>query len=524
MKPLSQSLLAVAGALLLSFCSNNSGNPNGGNTDGIGTLNVNGKVVNQAGQVSANVPLVIKSGAAFSVTTSTFADGNFVVANVPTPYDVTVISLNPTGATVSVGLTSATPTVLDMLSSSPFTGGGSASLSGTVTGGIGFPAPGDYKTSVLFASAELQTNDYLVADNTTGGYSTDDAYFDFDGESLPVTWLGPATTTGTVHALQSEAAFGDEPITYSGYGFKENVSLANGSVVTGQDIALTAVATAAFSGTYTPPAGYTVDQREMALKFGSGGLMLLEFDPSSTEAFSYNTPKILGATLVLASTAVKLGEAYSSVINLGLAVDATGVAITSPAAAELNLPLEGATGVTTGTPFSWTAVPGAVHLVVMGLSGAPGSSVTYVFLTSDTTVTLPDLTSAGLSLPASNRYGWMVYGVGPYADVEAASAGLSGAHQWVPFTSVGGYVVNWGLVNSDTGGFVTNSLAGHFTTAPLSARDETSPAPGPTSSARPAPGGHRDGTDSAERGADHDASLAPWTRANWVRGSRAPKP
>ena len=77
--------------------------------------------------------------------------------------------------TVTVGLTSATPTVLDMFSpESSVTGpGGTASLSGTVTGGIGFPTPATSLTSVLFSSTELQAN--LVANNNTGAYSTDDA-------------------------------------------------------------------------------------------------------------------------------------------------------------------------------------------------------------------------------------------------------------------------------------------------------------------------------------------------------------
>ena len=81
--------------------------------------------------MSAIAPVVIKSGAAFSVAGLTDSNGNFAVANVPTPYDAMV--LNGNRVTVSVGLTSATPTVLDMFSSTPsVTGpGGSASLSGT---------------------------------------------------------------------------------------------------------------------------------------------------------------------------------------------------------------------------------------------------------------------------------------------------------------------------------------------------------------------------------------------------------
>jgi hypothetical protein len=433
--------------------------------------------VNQSGQVRAGARVVIKSGAAFFVTTVTDANGTFTVANVPTPYDAIVVITTgrPTGATISVGLTSTTPTLLDMLGPGPSVSGPyrSASLSGNVTGGIGFPTPSHYTTSVLFSSDEFQTNPYLTANASSGDYSTNDVYLDFDGDPIPFTWSGPATATGTLHALQFEELSEYVPITYSGYGFRENVSLADGTAVTGQDIAMTAIAPATLAGTYSPPPGYSTEQRVVGLRFASGGLMLMliEFDPSATETFSYNTPSIPGATLVLVNTAytnnVNMaypsttytgGAAYSVVFNIGLAVDATGIATTSPPAADL----------TSAMPFSWTAVPGAVHLVVVASRASQFSSSvpSYVFLTAGTSVSIPDLSSVGLNLPTSTDYGWVVYGVGPYADVEAASAGLSGEHRWGYFDSIGSSPMFSNLVNSSTGGFVTVSAPESFTTAP----------------------------------------------------------
>jgi hypothetical protein len=454
MKPLMRSLLAFAGAVLLFCCSGNPGTANGGRT-----LNVNGKVMSQNGGVSANVPVVIKSGATFSVSTRTDSNGNFALANVPTPYDAVV--LNGNLVTVSVGLTSATPIVLDMFSSTtPVTGpGGYASLSGTVSGGGGFPMAGLSRTSVLFASPEVQTNQYLFANPETGAYSTNDAYQDDNGDPAPLRWAGPTTTTGTLHVLQALMRPSPyEPTSYSGYGFKENVSLADGSAVT-EDIALTAVTPATFAGTYgTPPAGYTLVQGLVALKFPSGGLMVIEADPVPSTTFSYNTPNIPGATLVLAALAVK-DDAYSLVVDTGLAVNASGVTVDFPAAEELS-----ARSIlfTTGAQFPLTAVPNAVNLVVMDSHSTVPS---YIFLTSATSVTIPDLTSAGLKLPANTDYSWVVYGFGPYADVEAASAGLRGEHQWGYLNSINDPVyIN--LVNSSTGGFVTASPTVHLTTAP----------------------------------------------------------
>ena len=114
------------------------------------------------------------------------------------------------------------------------------------------------------------------------------------------------------------------------------------------------------------------------------------------------------------------------------------------------------------------AVPNAVHLVVIGTGASEYSHTvpSYIFLTSGGSVTIPDLTSAGLKLPASTDYTWVAYGFGPYADVEAASAGLRGEHQWGYLNSFTDSPVNINLVNSSTGGFVTASPTVHLTTAP----------------------------------------------------------
>lgn len=471
MKRLVRSSFAVAGAVLLSFCDSSQGSPDGG-SPGAGTIKVHGKVLNSFGQVSADVRVIIKSGTAFSVRTRTDSNGNFTVADVPAPYDATVIGQagnapSPSGATVSLGLTTATPTVLDMFGWSDQATGGSALLSGAVTGGIGFPSPPDYRTSVLFSSPEVQTLQNVVADNSTGAYVTARGW---EGEPIALSWLGPTTTTGTLHALQWEQRQAqlfspDVPISYSGYGSKANVSLANGSTVAGEDIALRPVTPATFSGRYTAPPSYSVDWKLVALKLDRGLMLIVEDtlgdygEPFS--AFSYTTPNIPGATLVMLSMASN-GPASSIELETGLAVDATGVDTTSPPAAELSLPLDRAAGVTTATGFSWTAVPGVVHLLrVTGpTTGNPDLVVPwYYVLTSGTSATIQDLTSDGLSLPASTTHSWQVFGVGPYADIEAASAGIAGEHYWY-FNLVG-----LDLMNTRPGGFVTVSASRSFTTA-----------------------------------------------------------
>jgi hypothetical protein len=103
--------------------------------------------------------------------------------------------------------------------------------------------------------------------------------------------------------------------------------------------------------------------------------------------------------------------------------------------------------------------------IASGASQYSSSVPSYVSLTSGTSLTIPDLTSFGLRLPTSTDYTWAVYDFGPYADVDAASAGFSGEHRWESVNPLSGIPVYNNLVNSSTGGFVTASYSS-FTTAP----------------------------------------------------------
>jgi hypothetical protein len=106
--------------------------------------------------------------------------------------------------TVSVGLTSATPAVVDMFSTGPLSAytGGSARLIGTVTGRIELPLPQGYRTSVLFTSPNVQTNQHLVANGSTGVFSNDqvtsslDLTLKFGSDATLVIDLRPAAYSG----------------------------------------------------------------------------------------------------------------------------------------------------------------------------------------------------------------------------------------------------------------------------------------------------------------------------------------
>jgi hypothetical protein len=149
------------------------------------------------------------------------------------------------------------------------------------------------------------------------------------------------------------------------------------------------------------------------------------------------------------------GDFASSVaIRSNLAVDAMGVDVTSPPAAELALPAPGTGGVSTGTRFSWSAPAGGVSILYV-TSGGTGPN--FYVLTSETSAAIPDLAGGGPMLPSSTGYTWWVVGVGPLASVDAAGPGISSL-----LNSLGG---NMGPGGGALDGWVTQSLAWTFGTA-----------------------------------------------------------
>ena len=78
-------------------------------------------------------------------------------------------------------------------------------------------------------------------------------------------------------------------------------------------------------------------------------------------------------------------------------------------------PADGASGVSPGTEFRWSAFAGGIHLVVFDGQGA---SPSYYVVTRETSTRIPDLTALGAAFPAGAFYDWFVVGIGPFASVD----------------------------------------------------------------------------------------------------------
>jgi hypothetical protein len=85
-------------------------------------------------------------------------------------------------------------------------------------------------------------------------------------------------------------------------------------------------------------------------------------------------------------------------------------------------PVANATGVSTATDFSWTTLPGGIHLVIIS-SSATATAPAYYLVTTGSTGRIPDLSSLGVVLPASTAYGWVIEAIAPWASVDEFAGG-----------------------------------------------------------------------------------------------------
>jgi hypothetical protein len=332
--------------------------------------------------------------------TSTTGNGCFTFTGVTMPYDIAIIQTtgNPYGI-VFTGLTRTDPTLTDIYLSRQFTS------TTTVTGNLTVPpgGPASVTTGVVFSSPEVSVGN----DFTSNPWS------------LSVSWNGPTSTTGNVHALQWTNDVNGSVTGFFAYGVRNGVTLQNGTAFTGADVTLTTpVSTQAVVGTINAPAGYTLSERAVYVTFPDRTAFLVGDDALTSGGFAFPFPSGIGASALVyaaASDGTSTTEAQSAAIPPGT-VNAT-LGLPSPALP--TAPSNGATGVDTTTDLVWSPVSGAVYEVL--LTGQ-GTDPVYVLLTSTTTVRIPNLSAQGVGLPSGRSYNWSVNALGPLTSVDALAS------------------------------------------------------------------------------------------------------
>lgn len=396
-------LTAIVGALafLIVFtpgCSKDSDSSTGATG---GVITVTGKVVSATLRPVPNTPVVIAGLPA----TTTDANGAFSIPGVTPPYDITVVISASKLGIIYRGLTRPDPTLVNLLSA--VAAPNSATISGTVSGGAGYPQPANRTSGVVFVATEATGG--AAPNNTTGAYT------------MPLGWEGATTITGVLHALQWETNAAGMPQAFNGYTSKSGVTVSSGGTFAGQNLAMTTVTGATVSGTITVPATVTLAQKFLRLQFSSDRSLQLGSETGSATAFTYNVPTVTGTTISIAATGMG-GGGSSSTIKAGITPGATNVALALIEVPQLSLPVNAATNVTTTTPFSWTAAASVVSVLIFN---GPAGQPDYLIFTGAASTTIPDLNSLGLGLPAGVSYTWNVTLIGPHASLDAA-AGSNG--------------------------------------------------------------------------------------------------
>ena len=366
------------------------------------SITVTGKVITNNNLPIANAPVIITGRPA----TTTDANGSFTITDVAVPYEVTVVG-SKIGITYR-GLSRSDPTLVNTRSSAipPNV----ATVSGTISGGAGYPQPATRTSIVSLSSAEFTSS--ATPNPANGGYT------------LQPNWAGATTSTTILRALQWDKNAAGMPTTYVGYGEKTGVAITAGGTFSGQNIAMTALSNQNISGIVTVPAALVLETKSLLLTFPTKGSVSLGTESGTATAFTYVVPTITGAVLSVTAFAAGSGVGQCSVTKAGIAPGTTGITLTIPDPTILSLPVNAATGVTTTTPFSWSPVSSAIYAVTLV---GPGSQY-YIVITGGNSGTIPDLTALGLGLPKSASFAWQVQSYGPFSSIDAAA----GATGYVP--------------------------------------------------------------------------------------------
>ncbi|MDF2697875.1 MAG: hypothetical protein K0S65_6258 [Labilithrix sp.] len=367
------------------------------------TISVHGKVLDSGNTPLAGVPVLIGSHPLALTDTS----GQFTVPNVSPPYTATVLLSSSKAVVVYEGLSRPDPKIVALASA---TLPRNAGVQGTLAGGSGYPEAALTRTFVQLAAPG-------VYGSTPGPSSSGENIFILPPDCI--SWTGPTTIQGTLHALQftHAAANNFKPIDYKGYGALADVTLTHGENEIAIPITLGPIGKVTFRATATMPPDYAVTDKRPQLVAGGRVIRSLPSDNQPGPDIDYPLPTISSTTVKLTVAAENASTgATSTTTQSGLALDAQNATIGILPSPTLVLPVDKATGVNESTPFSWTRLDDGVHMLV--LAAGPGHPQ-YQIVTSATEAHLPELTSAGIQLPPATTYQWLVAAYAPFASVDA---------------------------------------------------------------------------------------------------------
>lgn len=330
----------------------------------------------------------------------TDAEGRFSIENAPATYDVT-LNINNSGARTFwrvEGLTRRDPT-LQVYSALPRRSGEAMMEVKNVT----FPLPAEQRIAMRW-------------DSPDGGWGTDLKSERL--EYLSPSWVGPATSTGTAHALLFEVAGTPElPTRYLSHSSVPVTMQDSKEISFAFDLAAKNIGNAAISGTIT---GQSFNRaNRVYARFSDNVSLELLSDWSSTDSFSYVVPSLPNVTFTVAVEDQNnfRGTGKTAVYVDNVAAGQTGIGLTLPKISTLNTPAPGKQNVDATTVFHWSGEAKVFLLVARGID----TNSTIAVLTSKSETHLP-IADRDFLPPAGAAFGWLVQTHGDWANVDATAA------------------------------------------------------------------------------------------------------
>lgn len=358
--------------------------------DGGGGAPVTGTVVDPTGALVEGAKILVGTA-----STTSAADGSFTVADVPATYDLDLVSPDKT-VTSFRGLKTRAPRILIQATQQRI-----APVTGSVTGLTQGP---NEALQIFFAGNE--TIDSYASGAVQPTYTSS---ISWKGEaSATGALLGLAYTTdgnGTVTKLVSLAPFSANTTVKAGVGVTKDLSF---TTMTSASIAVTL-------NFLTAGTTSLVFARMHTSFLPLAGHQYLTAKPASATSTTVPTLQFSGAKYDVGATheevvGKEFVEAWVSNVDANATVTLTGLG----SYGHIQAPPDGATGVSTTTPFTWTNAPGVFVLDV----GCGSSGYSLRLVTAATNARLPDVSSLGLALPTNTQCNFSVSTYATHSSVD----------------------------------------------------------------------------------------------------------
>jgi hypothetical protein len=321
-------------------------------------------------------------------TVSTDESGRFELRGVPETYDATVF-LGERRVHVFKGLTRRNPT-LRVNALEP--GNKVAAIGGTLSGGVGFPNPTNYRAAVGFLLTPGVANSALVS---------------ADRYDLKTSWYSDPKRDLALRALQWSVDLAGMPTGYAGFGTK-NVAVTDAAKVDNVQIALGSVESRKLTQVFKIPAGSTPQNWSVKV----GPISVISAVPQMSGTAEYTIPKGVDAPIVVSVQADKPLSRGMWIVGNELSTLNTEL----PAPPTLLVPFEGGLGITNNHKFTWKPFGAGIHEVVF-----TSEELVATVTLADTTTTMPDLTRFGVPLPKGVSFLWLVRGIAPVTSLDEFS-------------------------------------------------------------------------------------------------------